>query len=201
MSGIHTAGEREESNMSVQQHTIDILQELLHNATYIEDAQLDAFTQAILQAKHIFTAGAGRSGVAMRGFTNRLLHLGLSVSMVGEISSPHSQPDDLLIIGSGSGTTESLVALANKAKKTGVKIALVTMDEESTIGKLADVVVVLPGVSPKLQHKGFDITSIQPMGSAFEQMSFITYDGVILELMEKMKETGETMFPRHCDFE
>lgn len=187
--------------MSVQQHTIDILQELLHNTRYMEDTQLDALTQVILQAKHIFTAGAGRSGVAIRGFTNRLLHLGFSVSMVGEISSPHSQHGDLMIIGSGSGTTESLVALANKAKKTGVKIALITMDAESIIGKLADVVVVLPGISPKLQHKGFDITSIQPMGSAFEQMSFITYDGVILELMEHRGETGETMFPRHCDFE
>lgn len=187
--------------MSVQQHTRAILQELLDHSQYINDSQLDAFVHAIVDARHIFTAGAGRTGVAVKGFTNRLLHLGLSVSMMGEISSPHSHEGDLVIIGSGSGTTESLVALAKKAKSSGVKIALVTMDEESTIGKLADVVVVLPGVSPKLQHKGFDITSIQPMGSAFEQMSFITYDGVILELMEQMKETTDTMYPRHCDFE
>lgn len=187
--------------MSTKQYTIDILNELLHNTSYMEDSQLDALVNAILEAKHIFTAGAGRSGVAMKGFTNRLMHLGLSISMMGEISSPHSQKGDLVIIGSGSGTTESLVALANKAKASGVKIALITMDIESTIAKLADVIVVLPGVSPKLKHKGFDITSIQPMGSAFEQISFLTYDGIILELMERMKETSETMFPRHCDFE
>lgn len=187
--------------MSVQQYTKDILNELLSNTKYMGESQLSAFCDAIQQANHIFTAGAGRSGVAMRGFTNRLLHLGLSVSMMGEISSPHSHAGDLVIIGSGSGTTESLVALANKAKKSGVALALVTMDEESPIALLADVVVVLPGVSPKLQHKGFEITSIQPMGSAFEQLSFITYDAVILELMDRMNETSETMFSRHCDFE
>ena len=91
--------------------------------------------------------------------------------------------------------------MSKKAKQNGVKIALITMDEKSTIGKLADVTVVLPGVSPKLKNAGMNITSIQPMGSAFEQISFLTYDGVILELMDQMNETTDTMFPRHADFE
>jgi 6-phospho-3-hexuloisomerase len=39
------------------------------------------------------------------------------------------------------------------------------------------------------------------MGSAFEQISFLTYDGIILELMEKMGETGESMLERHTDME
>ena len=44
-------------------------------------------------------------------------------------------------------------------------------------------------------------TSIQPMGSAFEQMSFLVYDGIILELMDRMNETSDTMFCRHADLE
>lgn len=187
--------------MSVKENTEKILAELTNNLQYENEEQLMELVKAIREAKHIFTAGAGRSGVAMRGFTNRLMHLGLSVSMVGEISSPHSHEGDLLIIGSGSGETDSLVAMSKKAKQNGVKIALITMDEKSTIGKLADVTVVLPGVSPKLKNAGMNITSIQPMGSAFEQISFLTYDGVILELMDQMNETTDTMFPRHADFE
>ena len=116
----------------------------------------------------------GRSGVAIRAFTNRLMHLGFSVSNIGEITTPHSAPGDLLIIGSGSGETESLISLAKKAQKGGVEIAVITMDENSTIAKMAKVVVVLPGVSPKLKNKGISITSTQPMGSAFEQMMFLT---------------------------
>jgi 6-phospho-3-hexuloisomerase len=118
---------------------------------------------------------------------------------VGEISCPRTTKGDLLILGSGSGTTPSLVALAKKAKKNGVTLALLTMDKESEIAMLADVVVVLPGVSPKLKEN--NLTSIQPMSSAFEQISFLTYDGIILELMEKMGETGESMLERHTDME
>jgi len=185
--------------MSVKKHTRDIIEELLAFVDYEKDEELDRLVDAILQAKSIFLSGAGRSGVAIRGFTNRLLHLGLSVNLVGEISCPRTKKGDLLIIGSGSGTTTSLVSLAKKAKKNGVTIALLTMDNESTIADLADVVVVLPGVSPKLKEN--NLTSIQPMGSAFEQISFLTYDGIILELMERMGETGETMVERHTDLE
>lgn len=188
--------------MSVKKYTETIINELNNANRFDNEKELNDFVSLVRNSKHIFLAGAGRSGVAIRGFANRLLHLGFSVSLIGEISSPHTHSGDVLIIGSGSGETESLVSLAKKAKKAGVKIGLITMDKNSSIGKLADVVVVLPGVSPKLASEtSFEISSIQPMGSLFEQISFLTYDGVILELMEQMNETTETMFPRHADLE
>lgn len=186
--------------MSVTKNLARILAELTANQRHIEEEGLQALVNQILQANHVFLAGSGRSGVAIRGFANRLMHLGKSVSLVGDISSPHSTPGDLLIIGSGSGETESLVALAHKAKRSDVRIGLITMDATSTIGRLADAVVVLPGVSPKLQGAA-QVTSIQPMGSAFEQISFLTYDAIILELMQRTGQTTDTMFPRHADLE
>ncbi|MBX4133436.1 hypothetical protein JMI89_07315 [Frischella sp. Ac48] len=48
------------------------------------------FLNYITQAKHIFVAGASRSGLMINAFANRLLHLGYSVSIVGEINSPYS---------------------------------------------------------------------------------------------------------------
>ena len=178
--------------MSVKSRVSEILSELVNNQSYLNDEQLNKMIEAILNANHIFTAGA---------FTNRLMHLGFSVSNIGEITTPHSAPGDLLIIGSGSGETESLISLAKKAQKGGVEIAVITMDENSTIAKMAKVVVVLPGVSPKLKNKGISITSTQPMGSAFEQMMFLTYDGIIMELMDRMGQTSDEMFLRHADFE
>ncbi|WP_373818238.1 6-phospho-3-hexuloisomerase [Glaesserella sp.] len=187
--------------MSINQLTHKILNELTHNSQYIQDEQFNRLITRIKQAKHIFLAGAGRSGIAIKGFANRLLHLGFSVSLIGDITNPHTKAGDLLIIASGSGETGSLVSLAQKAKKSGVNIALITMDETSTIGKLADCVAVLPGVSPKLKNQGIDLTSIQPMGSAFEQLSFIAYDAIVLALMEQLKETSDSMFARHADLE
>ena len=95
---------------------LNILHELESNALKIDDAQAAQFISQIRNARHIFfVREAGRSGIAIRAFANRLLHLGFSVSVVGEISSPHTQPGDLLIIGSGSGETTSLKSLAQKS--------------------------------------------------------------------------------------
>ncbi len=187
--------------MSVKKKTQAILDELSYNLRFVEEESFGPLLDHIMAAGHIFTAGAGRSGIAMRAFTNRLMYLGLSVSAVGEITSPHTAPGDLLLIGSGSGETESLVAMARKAKKNGVQIALVTMDDQSTLAGLADSVVVLPGVSPKVRHHGTAISSFQPMGNAFEQMCFLVYDALVMELMEKMGETSDSMFARHADLE
>lgn len=186
--------------MSVQQNTLNILSELQQNTMKIDDVQAAQFVEQIKNAKHIFLQGAGRSGIAIRGLANRLLHLGFSVSVVGEISSPHTKPGDLLIIGSGSGETGSLVSLAQKAVACGVDVALITMKANSTIGKLAKSVLVLPG-TVKEENNREKGTFSQPMGSAFEQLCFITYDAIVLELMTQLGETSDTMFKRHADLE
>lgn len=183
----------------VKNYTIDILKELRTAAPQIAVSDIEGIVQAITTAKHIFLAGAGRSGVAIQAFTNRLLHLGFDVSVVGEISSPHSHPGDLLIICSGSGETSSLKNLAQSAQLAQVNIALLTTKPDSTIGQLANSVIKLPGKAKA------DITSddvfTQPMGSEFEQLAFLTFDGIVMNLMDAIGETSDSMFTRHADFE
>lgn len=186
--------------MSIRENTLNILSELTTNAKKIPDSQANDFIDRICQANHIFLAGAGRSGIAIKAFANRLMHLGFSVNIVGEISSPHSRKGDLVIICSGSGETSSLVNLSRKAESNSVDIALITMKSKSSIGKLSKTVVELPG-SIKTDNKREENKFSQPMGSAFEQLAFIFFDGIILELMKNLNETSEKMFERHADFE
>lgn len=186
--------------MSIKENTANIILELQNNALKIDDGQAAAFIENIKKANHIFLAGAGRSGIAIKAFANRLLHLGFSVSIVGEISSPHSKAGDLLIICSGSGETGSLKSLAQKAVDSNVDIGLITMKQESTIGKLASAILVLPGTVKEDNVRAEDSFS-QPMGSAFEQLAFLTFDAIILGLMENLGENSDTMFKRHADFE
>lgn len=187
--------------MNNQHYIKDILEELTKNAQYINYETLNCLAEEIKKANRIYLTGKGRSGLAISAFANRLMHLGLKVSLIGEITVPHTKKNDFLIIGSGSGETEGLVSLAKKAKNIGLKTALITMDSKSTIAKLSDIIVVLPGVSPKLKNIGIDIKSIQPMGSAFEQISFLTYDAIVLQLMDQMGETSDEMFSRHANLE
>ena len=91
-------------------------------------------------------------------------------------------------------------SLAEKAKQSGIDLALVTMKKESTIGQLADAVLVLPGTTKEENDREAD-SFAQPMGSAFEQLAFLTFDGMVLNLMDELGETSETMFKRHADSE
>ena len=110
------------------------------------------------------------------------------------------QEGDLLIITSGSGTTGSLVKMAEKAKVLNGRVGLITIYPESTIGKMADVVVQINAPTSKSKIDT-GVTSIQPMGSLFEQSLLICLDFIIRILMDKTGITGEEMFKRHANLE
>lgn len=178
-----------------------ILAELTRNAEQIAADGFSALLDDIVAAKRIYLAGAGRSGLVIRAFANRLMHLGFDVHVIGDVTTPFAKAGDLLIIGSGSGETQSLVAMAQKAKKNSLRVALLTMAPGSTIARLADAICVLPGASPKVQVGEPQQASVQPMGSGFEQLSLIVYDAVIMALMPRVGQTSETMFGRHANLE
>jgi 6-phospho-3-hexuloisomerase len=135
--------------MSVTQHLAAILAELAENQRDVHEDGCALLVQEILAAPHVFVAGAGRSGLAVAALANRLTHLGKSTSRVGDITSPHSRPGDLLVLASGSGATASLVAVARLARISGARTALVTMDNQWSIAAISHTTVVMPGVSPK----------------------------------------------------
>ena len=179
----------------------EILEELTENAKHISSSSLEKFANEIIKARHIFVAGAGRSGFVARGFANRLMHLGLEVFFVGEPTTPAIEKKDLLIISSGSGETDSLIVMANKAKEAGVT-AFVSkpLFMSASIGKVCESCIVIPGATPKSNLEDTS-ESAQPMGNAFEQMSWIVYDAVIMILMKKLGKTEEEMFKHHANLE
>lgn len=78
--------------------------------------------------------------------------MGIDSYVIGETVTPNFEKEDILIIGSGSGETKSLVSMAEKAKSIGGKIATVMIFPDSTIGQLADITIKLPG-SPKTNQR------------------------------------------------
>lgn len=179
----------------------NIILELQGAATQVEEEQIEKFADAIIDAKRIFVAGAGRSGFAARGFANRLLHLGFQVAFVGEPTTPPIKEGDLLVIGSGSGTTSGLVVMAEKAKKQGADIVTVTINPENTIGSMAKVYIKLPGTTRLLGEKQNKEGSIHPVGSMFEQLSWLTYDSVIMTLKARTGQSNEDLIARHGNLE
>jgi 6-phospho-3-hexuloisomerase len=185
--------------MNTTQYLTRIVEELNNSAQLISNIEADKLANQILKSKKIFVSGAGRSGFMGKSFVMRMMHMGFDAYTVGETITPNFEVDDLLIIGSGSGETKTLVPIAEKAKSLGGTVAAVTLSPESTIGKLADIVVKLPG-APKDQSEG-DYKTIQPMGSLFEQTMLLFYDAVILSVMEKKGLDSNKMYGKHANLE
>ncbi len=177
-----------------------IAAELAQALTAIEEDSVEALIWHIRDARRIFLAGAGRSGWIMRTFAVRLTHLDLRVHVVGDATTPAIGPGDLLVIGSGSGETASLVGHATAACRHGAKVALITTAPGSSIGRQADVIVHISASTPKAAQTT-EPRSIQPMANLFEQALLILLDILTMRLMEEMKADPVQMFARHANLE
>jgi 6-phospho-3-hexuloisomerase len=185
--------------MITTQYLDVVVQELSRTIELISDEEAEELVNKILDSNKIFVAGAGRSGFMGKSFVMRMMHMGIDAYIVGETVTANLEPGDLLILGSGSGETKTLVAIAEKAKNIGGTVAAITISPDSTIGKLADIVVKLPG-APKDQSTG-DYQTIQPMGSLFEQTMLLFYDALILRFMEKKGLDSNKMYGKHANLE
>ena len=163
--------------------------------------QMAAALSAIDSHDRIFVAGVGRSGLAMQALAMRLMQFDKKVHVVGDVTTPAIARDDLLLIGSGSGSTDSLLVMAHRAHSLGARILLVTIVPISPIGQLADCVVRIPAPATKAKDATGTVNTVQPMGSLFEQVLFLLGDAFVLSLMEKHGIDSDVMFTRHANLE
>jgi len=186
--------------MSINQSMGKIVEELDTVLSKIDYQKTEAFINKILKADKIFLAGAGRSGFMIKAAAMRLMHLGLNSFVVGETITQGIKEGDLLIIGSGSGETASLVSMAKRASDIGATVGLITIFPDSSIGRLASEIIEISAPTPK-SNKVQQFSSIQPMGSLFEQCLLLTLDCMIISLMEKLDRESDKMFTRHANLE
>lgn len=176
----------------------------------ISEEQIHAFVYAILNANRIFVMGAGRSGLVAKSFAMRLMHTGFYTFVVGETITPAIAEGDLIIAFSGSGNTKTIADIAETAKKFGVKVALISSDENSRIGKIADYMIKIEtqrDPTTKESHE-FEIRqmlgeyrSFAPLGTIFETTSLVFSDSIISTIMS-MREIDESeLKKRHTNIE
>ena len=157
--------------------------------------------EEITRSKRVFLAGAGRSASGIRAHGIRLMHMGKTVYVVTDTVTPPITDADLLLVGSGSGRTDSLLSIARKATRAGARLLVITIDPDSPLAELANTVVEVPAPAPKVVSEREQPTSIQPMGNLFEQGLFILLDIFIVMMMEQQGLTSDEMFARHANLE
>jgi 6-phospho-3-hexuloisomerase len=176
-------------------------------ANSLEETELRKMISYILKAERIFVMGAGRSGLVARAFAMRLMHLGFTVYVVGETTTPAVREKDVVIAISGSGETISIVNLGKIAKELGSKLVVITSSKKSSLAKLSDVTVTVKGrgqttIEDYLErHMRGEYRSIAPLGTLFEITSLIVLDAVIAQMMSILGATEVELKERHAVLE
>jgi 6-phospho-3-hexuloisomerase len=181
---------------------IEIVDQVKNNEDSINDDDLVKLIDLVIKIKDsdnmVFMYGAGRSGFIGRCFAQRLMHLGINSCFVSDAITHQYTKNDLLILISGSGETTSPVAIAQKAKKIGGKIALLTGNVDSTIGKLSDCVLKIKG---KSKDKAISQETLAPYTSLFDIPTLSVLDSIGGTLMKLLGVTEEDIDNRHASIE
>jgi 6-phospho-3-hexuloisomerase len=175
-----------------------ILDEVERVLEGVDQPQVSALEQAILQAGQIAVYGLGREGLAMRSFAMRLMHLGLPVAVVGDMTTPRIGTDGLFLVSCGPGYLSTVDALARVAKEAGATVAMITSQPEARLPRQADMLLVIPA---QTMAEGEQSSSEQAMGSAFEQAMWVLFDAMIPELQEATGQTADDLRGRHTNLE
>lgn len=172
---------------------------IIDKITSILDATENAYdkqlTTMVDKASRIFIAGAGRSALVARFFAMRLMHGGYDVFVVGEIVTPSLKKGDLLIVISGSGETETMIAFAKRAKELGAELVLISSRTSSTLADMSDSVI--PIGSPDMYGKVVGM----PMGTVFELSTLIFLEATISHIIHEKGIAEEEMRARHANLE
>lgn len=158
----------------------------------VSEAEARALAEAELAARRVFVTAAGRSGLALRGYAMRLMHLGLNVHVIGEVTAPAVERGDLLLAASGSGRTPGVLRTAAAARELGVRVAAITAGRGTPLASLCEPVILLPSG---------DTASSQPLGSLFEQCLWLFSDIHVAYLKNRLGVSEREMYDRHANLE
>ncbi|KCZ72725.1 3-hexulose-6-phosphate isomerase [Candidatus Methanoperedens nitroreducens] len=177
-------------------------------ASELDTRSVTSLVDSIMTSKRIFLMGAGRSGLAARAFAMRLMHMGFYVYVVGETTTPAVNAEDMVIAVSGSGETPSIASLGAIAKRIGSKLATVTSNRDSTLGRISDIVILIPGRTKEdiiyedyHERRMTGYTQLAPLGTVFEISALVFLDAVISELMVRTGASEAELKSRHTLFE
>lgn len=176
-----------------------VLSELQAALESIDEESVELLIQAVGEARQVFFVGVGRVMLSLQAIAKRWAHLGIDTHCVGEITEPAITSDDLLIVGSGSGTSLFPAAIAQKAHALGAKVIHIGSNPHSPLTEIVAGMVRIP-VRTKY-YLDDEIDSAQPMTSLFEQSLLLLGDIVAKMLIERRSLEMKPLWRHHANLE
>ena len=184
-------------NLKTHDYAVKAAKEVVSIVEMIDSDDLETAYKAVLEAGSVFVAGTGRSLLMLKAFAMRLMHFGHKAHVVGETTTPAILEQDILVIASGSGETESARVFASRAKAAGARLLVITANRDSSLAKAADELVVIPAKS-KNDTSGM---SWQPSGNSFEQSLLLALDGIAIAVAENGGVSLDERLKLHANLE
>lgn len=184
----------------ITKHAIEVIEK-------IDEDQVSKMIDTIVDADCVFIVGTGRSELVGKMFAMRLMHLGFTVHVVGDVTTPAIKGEDCLIAISGSGETKTVTLAAETANELSAKVVGITGNPESTLGNSLDVIINIQSktkqpwkyyTSNVLKGHYDDLT---PMGTLFEDSTHLFLDGLIAEFMARLGKKEIDLKRRHAIIE
>ena len=172
-----------------------ILDEIASALLAIDDDVARQFVRELAHARRIYLAGVGRSGLVVKAFGQRLMHLGFEVHLADEITATGISRGDLLVACSGSGTTQLTTYMAKKAASICARGIALTAMPRSPLARHSRLLIRIPA---PLDHNG---KSRQPARTLFEQTLFLYLDSIVLDLMHALGVRPRKIERRHANLE
>ena len=166
----------------------------------VDEARIDAACSLLAGAGQIVVYGCGREALQVKGFAMRLHHLGLPVSVVGDMTTPPLGRGDVFLASSGPGETSTVLTLMEVAHRAGATNLLLTAQAEGTAARQADFMLLVPAQT-MADDQGTEGRSVLPMGSVFEGALFVLFEVMVLKLRSLTGMSPEAMRARHTNME
>lgn len=189
-----------ETAKEITSHALEVIEK-------IDENEVSQMIDTIQNSNYIFIVGTGRSELVGKMFAMRLMHLGFTVYVVGDVTTPAIKKNDCLIAISGSGETKTVTLAAQTAKEVNAKVVGITGNPESTLRGSLDVTVNIRSKTKKpwkyytsnvLKGHYDDLT---PMGTLFEDSTHLFLDGLIAEFMARLGKKEIDLKRRHAIIE
>lgn len=83
----------------------------------VDERQVEELLNCLIASQEIVVYGLGREGLVMRSFAMRLMHLGVKVAVVGDMTAPPARPGTLFLVSCGSYHKDTKTQRKTKASQ------------------------------------------------------------------------------------
>ncbi len=157
----------------------------------VKKEDIDEVVGAVQNSPHVFFSGAGRSFLMMQAVAMAFMQVGVTAYVTGGVTTPAIKKGDLLIAASCSGETQSVILFVEQAKKMGVKVVLITACPDSTLGKIADIVMKMEAESEEGSIQKTWLTD-----NRFEH-SIVPLGDCMMEYIARNQNAGKNIIKEH----